>query len=196
MWNERYNSPDYIYGTEPNAFLREHFAHIPAGGKVLCLAEGEGRNAVFLAQQGYAVTAVDLSEVGLAKAKALATARGVSITCLHADLGEFDMSERAWDGIVSIFCHLPPAPRQRLYCRVAAALTRSGVFLLESYTPDQLAFATGGPRDVNMLVDTKTLQTELIGLKFSLLEERKREVVEGSFHTGLAAVVQAIASPL
>ena len=196
MWNQRYNTAEYIYGTEPNDFLRDHAAAIPAGGNVLCLAEGEGRNAVFLAQQGYRVTAVDSSDVGLAKATALASARGVHITCLHADLAEFALGEEAWDGIVSIFCHLPSAVRQPLYAALGRALTPGGVFLLESYTPAQLAFSTGGPKDVDMLVDAATLRRELTGLQFSLLEECQREVVEGTYHTGLAAVVQAIARPL
>ena len=196
MWNERYNTPDYIYGTEPNDFLREHAAAIPAGGSVLCLAEGEGRNAVFLAQQGYVVTAVDSSEVGLAKAAALADARGVKIRRLHADLGDFALGEEAWDGIVSIFCHLPSFVRQPLYAALARSLRPGGVFLLESYTPAQLAFSTGGPKDVDMLVDAATLRRELPGLQFSLLQECPRDVVEGSFHTGRAAVVQALACPL
>lgn len=196
MWNQRYNTAEYIYGTEPNDFLRAHAASIPAGGKVLCLAEGEGRNAVFLAQRGYQVTAVDSSDVGLAKAAALASARGVHIACIHADLAEFALGEQAWDGIVSIFCHLPSPVRQPLYAALGRALTPGGVFLLESYTPAQLAFSTGGPKDVDMLVDAATLRRELPGLQFSLLEERQREVVEGTYHTGLAAVVQAVARPL
>ena len=196
MWNQRYNTAEYIYGTEPNDFLRDHAAAIPAGGNVLCLAEGEGRNAVFLAQQGYRVTAVDSSDMGLAKATALASTRGVQITCLHADLAEFALGEEAWDGIVSIFCHLPSAVRQPLYAALGRALRTGGVLLLESYTPAQLAFSTGGPKDVDMLVDAATLRRELTGLQFSLLEECQREVVEGTYHTGLAAVVQAIARPL
>lgn len=196
MWNQRYNTAEYIYGTEPNDFLRAQCGAIPAGGTVLCLAEGEGRNAVYLAQQGYRVTAVDSSEVGLAKAAALAAQRGVQITCLHADLAEFALGEQAWDGIVSIFCHLPSTIRQPLHAALGRALTPGGVFLLESYTPEQLAFSTGGPKDVDMLVDAATLRRELPGLQFSLLQECQRDVVEGSYHTGLAAVVQAIARPL
>ena len=193
MWNERYSAPDYIYGTEPNDFLHEHAGTLPPGSRLLCLAEGEGRNAVFLAQQGHTVTAVDLSEVGLAKAAALATARGVQIDCIHADLADFDLGQQQWDGIISIFCHLPSAVRQPLYARLAAALRPGGVLLLESYTPRQLAFGTGGPKDADMLIDVDTLRRELPGLQFSLLRELEREVVEGSFHTGMAAVVQAVA---
>ncbi len=193
MWNERYSAPDYIYGTEPNDFLREHAGTLPPGSRLLCLAEGEGRNAVFLAQQGHTVTAVDLSEVGLAKAAALATQRGVQIDIVHADLAAFDLGQERWDGIISIFCHLPSAVRQPLYARLAAALRPGGVLLLESYTPRQLAFGTGGPRDVDMLIDVDTLRRELTGLHFDLLREVEREIVEGTFHTGMAAVVQAAA---
>lgn len=194
MWNERYSAPHYIYGTEPNDFLREQVSALPPGGRLLCLAEGEGRNAVFLAGQGFAVTAVDLSEVGLAKAAALTASRGVQIDFVHADLADFDLGRERWDGIISIFCHLPSAVRQPLYTRLAAALKPRGVLLLESYTPRQLAFGTGGPRDVDMLIDVDILRRELPGLHFRLLRELEREVVEGSFHTGMAAVVQAVAS--
>lgn len=193
MWNERYSAPEYIYGTEPNDFLREQVSALPPGGRLLCLAEGEGRNAVFLAGQGFAVTAVDLSEVGLAKAAALAAQRGVQIDIVHADLAAFDLGQERWDGIISIFCHLPSAVRQPLYARLAAALRPGGVLLLESYTPRQLAFGTGGPRDVDMLIDVDTLSRELPGLHFDLLQEVEREIVEGTFHTGMAAVVQAVA---
>ncbi len=193
MWNERYSAPHYIYGTEPNDFLREHVSALPPGGRLLCLAEGEGRNAVFLAGHGFAVTAVDLSEVGLAKAAALAAQRGVQIDIIHADLADFDLGQARWDGIISIFCHLPSAVRQPLYARLAAALRPGGVLLLESYTPRQLAFGTGGPRDVDMLIDVDTLRAELPGLHFDLLQEVEREIVEGTFHTGMAAVVQAVA---
>jgi SAM-dependent methyltransferase len=193
MWNERYSASHYIYGTEPNDFLREHAGMLAPGSRVLCLAEGEGRNAVFLAQQGHKVVAVDLSEVGLAKAAALAAARGVLIDCLHADLADFDLGQERWDGIISIFCHLPSAVRQPLYARLAAALRPEGVLLLEGYTPAQLTFGTGGPKDVDMLVDAATLRRELPHLQFSLLQDVQREVVEGTLHTGMAAVVQAVA---
>jgi SAM-dependent methyltransferase len=134
--------------------------------------------------------------VGLAKAAALASARGVHITCIHADLADFALGEEAWDGIVSIYCRLPSPVRQPLYAALGRALRPGGVFLLESYTPAQLAFSTGGPKDVDMLVDAAALRRELTGLQFTLLDERQRHVVEGTYHTGLAAVVQAIARRL
>ncbi len=100
-WDEKYGAPGHYYGTEPNGFLREHHAAIPAGGRVLCLAEGEGRNAVFLAQQGYRVVAVDQSPVGLRKAQALAAERGVQIETVVADLADYRIAPGHWDGIVS-----------------------------------------------------------------------------------------------
>ena len=192
MWNDRYNTPDYVYGESPNDFLARHYSRIPKG-KVLCLAEGEGPNAVFLARQGYQVTAVDASDVGLNKAQRLAQKHGVTIHCVHADLAEYDLGSTQWDGIVAIFCHLPPAVRQRVHQQVPQALKRGGVFLLEAYTPRQLKFGTGGPGDITLLMDKRTLQDELQGLEFEHLKELERDVVEGTFHTGRAAVVQVVA---
>lgn len=192
MWNDRYRTDDYIYGTEPNAFLAQHFQSIPKG-RVLCLAEGEGRNAVFLARHGYDVTAVDLSEVGLEKARKLADTHGVRIECIHADLAGFDLGENRWDGIVSIFCHLPPPARRHVHSQISRALKRGGVLLLEAYTPDQLALGTGGPPEAAMMMTQAGLEDELAGLDFELLQEIEREVVEGTHHTGRGAVVQAVA---
>tara|TARA_E500000305_G_C3936574_1_gene195391 strand:- start:72 stop:797 length:726 start_codon:yes stop_codon:yes gene_type:complete len=188
----RYNSKDYIYGEEPNSFLAENIQSIPKG-KVLCLGEGEGRNAVFLARQGYDVTAVDLSNVGLEKAKKLATKHGVSIHCIHADLEHFDLGTNQWDGIISIFCHVPPQLRKRLHDNLTLALKRGGVFLLEAYTPTQLDYGTGGPPDAEQMMSKADLEQELTGLQIDYLEELERDVIEGSYHTGRGAVVQAIA---
>lgn len=191
MWNERYSSKEYAYGTEPNTFLQAHFRYLPMG-KVLSLAEGEGRNAVFLAQQGYTVTAVDSSPVGLDKAHALAATRGVEIGSVCADLADYALGTNAWDGIVSIFCPLPPVIRQALHRKVLAALKPGGVFLLEAYTPAQIQHGTGGGKSVELMQTAASLRSELPGLDFVHLEELERDVVEGRFHTGLGAVVQAI----
>jgi len=191
MWDERYSAKEYAYGTEPNTFLTANFQHLPKG-RVLSLAEGEGRNAVFLAQQGYAVTAVDGSQVGLDKAQVLAEARGVKIERVCADLAVFELGVSTWHGIVSIFCPLPPAIRQALYRKVLAALKPGGVFLLEAYTPAQLQHGTGGGKSVELMQTAATLRAELPGLDFVHLVELERDVVEGVFHTGLGAVVQAI----
>ncbi|HEY9032720.1 MAG TPA: class I SAM-dependent methyltransferase [Pseudomonadales bacterium] len=192
MWDERYRAGHYIYGTEPNDFLRREASRL-APGRVLCLAEGEGRNAVFLAGLGHQVTAVDQSAVGLAKAQQLAAQRGVSITTLCCDLSDYDPGTAQWDAIVSIFCHLPPALRRLVHGRVVEALKPGGLLLLEAYTPAQLAFATGGPPQAEMMMDSRSLAEELAGLDLVYLQELQRDVVEGSHHTGRGAVVQLVA---
>ncbi|HEY9621114.1 MAG TPA: class I SAM-dependent methyltransferase [Crinalium sp.] len=193
MWDERYSAEEYVYGKEPNQFLAENYAAIPKGN-VLSLAEGEGRNAVFLAKQGYSVTAVDGSEVGLKKAEALAQENEVELDLVHADLDDYDIGKNKWDGIVSIFCPLPSALRTQLHKKVVAGLKPGGVFLLEAYTPDQLKYGTGGGRSADTMTSKESLMLDLEGLKFLHLVELERNVVEGIYHTGLAAVVQAIAS--
>ena len=157
------------------------------------MAEGEGRNAVFLARQGYRVTAVDASRVGLDKAYKLAKENGVEIECIHADLSVFDLGDMQWDGIVSIFCPLPSDIRKQVHARVQTALKPNGTFLLEAYTPEQISYGTGGGNSVDIMQSKSTLTAELDALTFNHLHELEREVVEGIYHTGLASVVQAIA---
>ncbi|HEX8265813.1 MAG TPA: class I SAM-dependent methyltransferase [Pyrinomonadaceae bacterium] len=193
MWDERYSTEDYAYGTKPNKFLKENFNHIPKG-RVLSIAEGEGRNAVFLAKQGYSVTAVDASLVGLNKARKLAEENGVVVEFIHADLAEYDLGENKWDGIVSIFCPLPSSLRKELYKKVIAGLKQNGVFLLEAYTPDQLKHGTGGGNSADVMQTKESLRLELASLKFEHLIELERDVTEGVFHTGIGSVVQAIAT--
>lgn len=191
-WDERYAETDYVYGTEPNAFLAEHDEIIPRGGTVLCLAEGEGRNAVWLAQQGYKVTGVDSSSVGLEKAQTLAAECGVSIETHCVDLAEFHIEKNSWDGIVSIFCHVPPAIRQRLHKQVVAGLKPGGVLILEAYRPKQLEYGTGGPPVAELMMQLDETKQELHGLEWLHAAELDREVIEGKYHTGKGAVVQLI----
>jgi SAM-dependent methyltransferase len=194
MWDQRYSEPGFAYGTEPNDFLAANAErHVPAHGDVLCLAEGEGRNAVFLAGRGFRVTAVDGSAVGLQKAQALARERGVTIHTVVADLADFDLGVERWDGIVSIWCHTPPALRARLHRAVVAALRPGGVLLLESYTPKQLEYRTGGPPVAELMMTLAGAREELAGLELVQGEEKVREVHEGKYHRGSSAVLQVIA---
>lgn len=192
-WDEKYGAPGHYYGTEPNGFLRENHAVIPAGGRVLCLAEGEGRNAVFLAQQGYQVVAVDQSPVGLRKAEALAAERGVRIETVVADLADYRIEPGRWDGIVSIWCHLPQPLRAAVYGQAVAGLKVGGTFLLEAYTPEQLRYGTGGPKSADLMPTLAELRGELAGLDLVHAVEREREVHEGQGHFGLSAVVDIVA---
>jgi SAM-dependent methyltransferase len=191
MWDDRYADSDYAYGTAPNDFLVEQAERLPAG-PVLCLAEGEGRNAVWLAARGHAVTAMDASAVGLQKAQRLAAERGVRITTHHGDLAHFAIAPNAWSGIVSIFAHVPPDLRRAVHRGVVAGLRPGGVLILEAYTPEQLRFGTGGPPVAELTMELATLQDELAGLVFDVACEREREVHEGRYHSGRGHVVQIV----
>lgn len=192
MWDERYSDPDYVYGTEPNTFLVSVNGHIPRG-QVLCLCEGEGRNGVYLAQQGCEVTAVDASAVGMQKAQQLAAERGVRIHTIVSDLAHFHIEAKSWDAIVSIFCHVPPALRHTLHRQCVEGLKPGGVLVLEAYTPRQIGYKTGGPPTAEMTMHLEALEQELHGLEFIHAVEMDREVVEGKYHTGTGAVVQIVA---
>ncbi len=192
MWDQRYSGDDYFYGTAPNDFLAEQADKIPSG-PVLCLAEGEGRNAVHLAGLGFPVTAVDSAIEGLRKTERLARERGVDVECIHADLAQFDLGQDRWAGIVSIFAHLPPSLRRQVHAAIPKALRPGGMLLLEAYTPAQLQQGTGGPPVAELMMTANTLREELPGLVFEHLVELERGIVEGQGHTGTGAVVQAIA---
>lgn len=192
MWDERYDTEEFVYGREPNAFLAGVSGMMPPGD-VLCLAEGEGRNAVFLAKRGHRVLAVDSSAVGLAKAARLAEENGVRIETVTADLADFVIEPGRWDAIVSIFCHLPPDIRRPLHRQVVKGLRPGGLFVLEGYTPAQLALGTGGPPSAELMMTLAELREELAGLEFLQAGELERDVVEGRLHTGRGAVVQIVA---
>lgn len=192
MWDQRYRDADYVYGKQANDFLVENYSRLPKG-KILSLAEGEGRNAVFLAQQGYAVTAVDSSQVGLDKAQKLAQEYGVKIDTILADINEFEITPNTWEGIISIFCPLSTQQQQQLYPKIVAGLKPKGVYLVEAYRPEQLAYGTGGGSSADQMTTQASLEHGLRDLEFIQLESLEREVIEGKFHTGLAAVIQAIA---
>jgi len=192
MWDQRYNTDEYVYGKEPNDFLRENIEYFKEG-RVLSLAEGEGRNAVFLAQSGAEVTAVDSSPVGLRKAEKLAEAKGVSINPVVADLAEYIPEKEKYTAIISIFCHLQQEIRRRLHGLCIDALVPGGIFLLEGFTPDQIGRGTGGPRIAGMMHNGEELRATFS--KFEILheEERVRVLKEGAHHEGEAAVIRFIA---
>lgn len=188
-WDERYSEPGFTYGTEPNEFLVTVVDSIPHG-KILSLAEGEGRNAVYLASRGYEVTGVDGSATGLLKAQALAADRGVAISTIQADLSEFLISPGVWDGIIACYCHVPSAIRVPLHQAAVRGLKSGGVFVLEAFSKEQLSYGTGGPQSLDMLISLDDVKRELAGLEFKHAVQIERNVREGSRHTGLASVIQ------
>ena len=192
MWNERYSIPDYVYGREPNDFLAAEMGKIPMG-RVLEIGAGEGRNSVFLALQGYEVTSVDQSSVGLEKARKLAEEKGVEIETIEANLHDFEIEPEAWQGIVATFVHLTVDLRRRVLKKCVHGLANGGVLILEAFTPSQLKYDTGGPKDPMQLYTLADLRNDLVGLTIEYGEELERDVSEGKRHTGKAAVVQVVA---
>ncbi|CAD5299045.1 MULTISPECIES: bifunctional 2-polyprenyl-6-hydroxyphenol methylase/3-demethylubiquinol 3-O-methyltransferase UbiG [unclassified Imperialibacter] len=190
MWNERYAKTEFAYGKEPNDFLKQQIAKKDSG-KVLCIAEGQGRNAVFLAGLGYEVTATDLSSVGLERTKELAKEKGVAVATLQVDLGEYQIGSEAWDGIVCVFGHFPPSVRTHVLSQLHGGLKPGGFLLMEVYSADQLGYGTGGPKEISMLYTLSELETILgPSWDFKVLQQTEREINEGEYHNGKSSVIQ------
>lgn len=192
-WNDRYAGEEYAYGTEPNDFLRAKSDLIPAWGEVLCLADGEGRNGVYLAGLGYRVTSVDSSSTGMEKAQKLAASRGVELTTVVADLNDYDLGKQRWAGIVSIFCHLPPELRKKVHAGVVRGLKPEGVFLLEAYDPEQLRFKTGGPPVAELMMTKDQVIEEIAGLNILHAATVERSIHEGHLHNGRSMTTEILA---
>lgn len=192
FWNRRYAADEFAYGTMPNDFLVAVSPRFAAGGAVLCLADGEGRNGAWLARQGHVVSSIDIAERGLDKAQRLARQHGVSIETRAADLACCDLGVAVWDTIVSIFLHLPPKVRRDLHRRCVAALKPGGLMVFEAYGPGQLGFGTGGPPDVELLVPLADVEQEFPGCRILHAFCGVREVNEGRHHSGPGEVVQLV----
>ena len=197
FWDQRFAEPGYKYGTEPNAFLREQAARLTAPADVLVPGDGEGRNGVWLAQQGHRVTAVDYSPVGLQKARALATAQGVTIATALADLGDWSPVPASVDAVVLIYTHLPGTIRQGAHRRLAQGLRPGGWLLLEAFHPAQLAHSSGGPKDADMLYTPELLDADFAGLLAPVLAwHGETTLSEGPGHQGLAQVTRWVGQRL
>lgn len=193
FWNSVFSAEDYVYGHVPNAHLVAHAGRIKATGRVLVPGDGEGRNGVWLAGRGFQVLSVDASAAGLAKARRLARARGVAIETEEADLLDWDWPVAAFDAVVSVFLHFRPDERRPVHAAMARALRPGGVMILEAFRPEQLAFASGGPKDPAMLYRAADLRADFSGLAVAELEEAEVDLDEGPFHQGRGAVVRLVA---
>lgn len=193
FWDQRFAEPGHKYGTAPNAFLRAEAERLPPGGRVLVPGDGEGRNGVWLAQQGLGVCSVDQSAVGLDKARALADERGVSIDTEVGDLALWAPVSGAWDALVLVYVHLPSALRTAAHQRLAQGLATGGVVIVEAFHPAQLGHASGGPRDADMLCTLAQLRGDFAGLCDELLGWEGGIVLdEGLGHQGAAHVTRYI----
>jgi 2-polyprenyl-3-methyl-5-hydroxy-6-metoxy-1,4-benzoquinol methylase len=192
FWNERFGSKDYFYGKGPNHFLKQSASNIHPHSKILCLGEGEGRNAVYLASLGHIVTAVDLSEEGKKKAELLAQEHKTNIDYNVCDLRDFNFGEKKWDVIISIFCHLPTDLRALIHKNVYTSLKEGGLFIIQSYNPEQLKYNSGGPKDPQMLYTKEILLHDFPLFKWTKLEDSMEEVFEGRGHQGLSSLLSGI----
>lgn len=193
-WNRRYAGDDFLFGTAPNAWLREHVAHLPPGGRVLCVADGEGRNSVWLARQGFRVEAFDIAGRAVEKAEAFARREGVSVRYAVADIDSYDWPEAAFDGIVAIFVQFAdPQTRTRLFERMVRSLAPGGVLIVQGYTPKQLDYRTGGPPILSHLYTRELLDTAFAELTVRELREYEADVREGQGHSGHSALIGLVA---
>ena len=194
-WDERYAEDGFAFGTEPNDFLCEVASRLPVG-RTLCLGDGEGRNGVYLAGLGHRVTTIDLSPVGVVKARRLATDRGVTIDAQVADLNNYDLGSGTWDCIVSIFCHLPPDLRHRVHTAIPRALSDGGCLVFEAYRSANIGRGVGGPQNAEMTVELEEMLSDLgteVGFNVLIGREVEREIIEGKYHNGLSATTQVLA---
>jgi SAM-dependent methyltransferase len=194
MWDERYQTPDYVYGTEPNHFVVSAKGRLPQGGKVLCVADGEGRNGVFLARQGFGVLSVDISPAALAKARKLAETHGVDIDTQQADLLAWDWPVASFDAVVGIFIQpFGLRDRQIVFDGIVRALKPGGILLLEGYRTDQLQYGTGGPGVLEKPYSESQLPAELGALNIESIRSYEHEMQEGAGHNGLSALIDLVA---
>lgn len=193
MWNDRYAGDDYLFGTEPADFLHRAAPFLRSGGTVLAIADGEGRNSVWLAAQGLRVTAFDPAPNAVAKARRLAASRGVAVEFHETDLDGWDWS-RSFDMIAGIFIQfVGPDERARLFARIAAAVRPGGLVLLHGYAPRQVGYGTGGPPYPENMYTETLLQEAFAGWEVLRSADFDAEVDEGRGHSGLSALVDFIA---
>lgn len=194
LWNERFGGPEYFYGTEPNAFLASQSHLLKAGQSVLSVADGEGRNGVWLAEQGLNVLAVDFSEKALEKSRQLAASRGVSLQTELVDVHTWNWGENRFDVIVAIFIQFASSKeRPALHRTIQQALKPGGLLLLQGYAPKQLEYRTGGPSNVDNLYTAEDLQCDFGAMEILQLREHDMEIREGPGHSGMSALVDLVA---
>ena len=189
FWNERYSKKEYAYGTTPNLFLKAHLHSIPKG-KILFPAEGEGRNAVYAAQQGFEVFAFDISEDGKRKADQLASENSVTINYDVTSVEEINYPEGYFDAIVFVFVHFPSVVRNQYYQKLLSYVKPNGTIIFEAFGKEQIDLSSGGPKQEEMLFSEEEIKKEFPNINFKLLETIEINLDEGPFHQGRANVVR------
>lgn len=194
MWDERYSEPGFLFGTAPARFLVEQADYLQRGLTALAVADGEGRNSVYMAEQGLRVTAMDASEVGLDKARGLAAARSAPVRFVQADLRQWDWAPEAFDLVVAIFIQFADQDfRAAIFAGLKRTLKPGGILLLHGYTPEQVALGTGGPSDPDNMYTTDLLTKAFGDMEILRLAAYEREVDEGRGHKGRSALIDLVA---
>ena len=193
-WQKRYSVSDYVFGEEPNAFLVSKRGLLPSGARVLAVADGEGRNGVWLAEQGLDVLSLDFSPAAQSKAQALAAKRNAILAFEIGDVHEWAYPEKAFDVVVEIFTQFStPAQRARKWAGMRRTLKPGGLLLIEGYTPRQLDYGTGGPKACENLYTRPMLESEFGDFSSIEIEVAERPLSEGAGHNGISAVIDMVA---
>ncbi len=190
-WDQRYASRDFVFGREPNQFLINQAHQLPQG-KILCAGDGEGRNGVWLARQGYDVISIDYSDVGLTKARKLAADYDVNIRFIHAEILEFDLLDLELDGIVNIYLHMTGTEIRTMHEKYRNALNPGGVLLAEVYSKEQLQYCSGGPKSIEALYDIEYFKRDFSDWNRFYLAQEIINLNEGNGHNGAASVVRVV----
>ena len=193
-WETRFRAPDYIFGKAPNAFLKSQAHRLPRSGAALSVADGEGRNGVWLAERGLDVLAIDFSPTALDKARALAAERGVKLATERADVTTWRWPANAFDLVVSIFTQfVAPAERPAFFANLKRTLKPGGLLLIQGYRPEQLVYKTGGPPDAERLYTHGLLQQAFGDMAELDIREHDSAISEGTAHVGMSALIDLVA---
>lgn len=196
FWDERYRGGDFAFGTAPNAFLASQAQYLKPGLRAFVPGDGQGRNGVWLAQQGLIVESVDISPIGVAASKELAKARGVEINAMVGDLLDWNWPLRRYDLVASLYLHFLDFDRPRLHQAMLNALKPGGILILEAFSVDQLEFqkshSSGGPKTADMLYSEAKLAADFVDASILLMEKATVVLSEGHRHQGPAAVMRAV----
>ena len=198
FWDERYSQSEFVYGENPNQYLKEKLKTIQVG-KILFACEGEGRNAVYASELGWDAFAFDQSKQGKFKAEQLALKRDVKVDYTVSDIEDIDYEKEYFDALVLIYVHFPKEKRKAYYQKLSSLLKKGGILIVEGFSKDHIRFqkenpSAGGPKDVDLLYDLEALKSDFEGFDFEEIYQTETELNEGKFHVGKASVVRILAT--
>jgi 2-polyprenyl-3-methyl-5-hydroxy-6-metoxy-1,4-benzoquinol methylase len=191
-WNERFGTEQYVYGEEANEFIRSHASILKNHQTIVAFAEGEGRNAVFLAKKGHDVTAYDYALNGLSKTEALAERSGVKVKTEQKDLIYDELANESFDGAIMVFGHFEKKDQKTVFDKLVSIVKPGGIVMIEVYSEDQIRYKTGGPKTTEMLYNPSDILSWIKGYKILHFFYGEQERTEGKLHTGLGHVIQLI----